>query len=109
MPLRSASSPRKRLLVHLSHAAETLSLKKPPSTHVVPLGGVLDGKVKVQFFDVNEREFNHFENISNALMRVDQGTYGRCMHCGQRIEAQALVETPWAKRCLECANHESKA
>jgi len=70
----------------------------------VPLEGKLDGKVKVQFFEVNDREFCHFENISNALIRVEQGTYGRCMFCGQRIEADVLAKIPWATECLGCGD-----
>jgi RNA polymerase-binding transcription factor DksA len=104
--IRKASPPRKRLLVHLSQAVETLALRKEPSTHVAPLKGVLDGNVKLQSFEVSNREFGHFENISNALNRLDLGTYGRCMFCGRRIERDVLAQTPWATECLECGDHE---
>jgi hypothetical protein len=104
--LRSANPPRKRLLVHLSQAVQTLSLRKPPSTYVVPLGSTLDGNVKVQFLEVNGSEFDHFENISNALIRLDKGIYGRCQECGKRIEEDVLAETPWATACLECTQQE---
>ena len=106
--IRSAQPPRKRLLVHLSQAVETLALRKEPGTHVVPLKGVLDGNVKLQSFEVNNREFEHFESISNALIRLDQGTYGRCIFCGGRIEADVLAQTPWATECLECGDQESQ-
>ena len=108
MSIRSANPPRKRLLVHLSQAVETLSLKKEPSTHVAPLQGSLDGNVKLQSFEVSNREFRHFESISNALIRLDQGTYGRCMFCGGRIEARVLAQKPWATECLECGDQESQ-
>lgn len=108
MSIRSANPPRKRLLVHLSQAVETLALRKKPSLLAVPLEGALEGKVKVQFFNVNDREFTHFENISNALIRLEQGTYGRCMFCGHRIEAQVLEQTPWATECLGCGDQESQ-
>ena len=101
--LRSQSTPRKRLLVHLSQAVEMLALRRAPSTHVVPLNGGLDGKVTVQCFEVSRHEFTHFENVSEALMRLDMGTYGRCTRCGGRIEDDVLAETPLATRCLECA------
>ena len=107
MPLRSASLPRKRLLVNLSQAVEELALRKTPSTHVEVLEGTLDGKVKVQFFDVTRREFGHFENISNALIRLDKGTYGRCTDCGGRIETEVLAQTPLATQCLECWDQQS--
>jgi len=100
--LRSANPPRKRLLVHLSQAVETLALKKAPESSAVPLKGGLDGKVNVQFFEVTSHEFGHFENISNALIRLDQGTYGRCIVCGGSIEADVLARTPWVTECLGC-------
>jgi hypothetical protein len=91
------------LLVHLSHAVEALGLRTPPSTALVAsLGGKVEGKVKLQAFDVNSREFAHFESISNALIRLDKGTYGRCERCGKRIESDVLVETPWAIACVDC-------
>ena len=109
MALRSPSLPRKLLLVNLSQAVEELGLRKAPDTHVVPLKGALDGNVKVQFFEVDQREFGRFENISNALMRLDKGTYGRCTCCGGRIEPNVLAETPLATLCLDCWDQESPA
>jgi DnaK suppressor protein len=106
--IRSANPPRKRLLVHLSQAVETLALRKTPGNFAVPLEGSLDGNVKLQFFEVNSREFGHFESISDALIRVDQGTYGRCILCGERIEADVLAQTPWATECLGCWDQESQ-
>jgi RNA polymerase-binding transcription factor DksA len=109
VPLRSASLPRKRLLVNLSQAVEELGLRKAPKTHVVPLDGALDGNVKVQFFEVDQQEFDRFENISKALIRLDQGTYGRCTSCGGRIEPDVLADTPLATLCLDCWDQDSQA
>ncbi len=108
MSLRSANPPRKRLLVHLSQAVETLALRRTPSTYIAPLEGGLQGEVKVQFLRVSSREFDHFENLSKALDRLDQGTYGRCSFCRRRIERRVLAETPWATLCLECGDQESQ-
>jgi hypothetical protein len=104
--IRSANPPRKRLLVHLSQAVETLALTKAPSTLDVPFKGPLSGRVALQSFEVSGREFGHFESISNALIRLDQGTYGRCVFCGGRIEAAVLTQAPWATECLECGDQE---
>ena len=108
VPIRSPQKPRKRLLVHLSHAVETLALSKTPGTVDVPLKGALKGRVAVQSFEVTEDEFTHFENISNALDRLDRGTYGRCIFCGKRIEATVLAHTPWVTECLECGDQDSQ-
>ncbi len=94
--------------MHLSQAVETLALRKPPGTHVERLKGGLDGDVKIQFFEVNSQEFEHFESISNALIQVDKGTYGRCTLCGGRIEPDVLASEPWAVECFECGDPESR-
>jgi hypothetical protein len=100
--IRSARQPRKRLLVHLSHAVNTLALCKAPTTVKVPFKGALKGRVTVQGFQVNEGEFQHFERISDALHRLDRGTYGRCISCERRIEADVLAQAPWVVECLAC-------
>jgi len=108
VPIRTRNRPRRRLLVHLSQAVETLALAKAPRTHVVPLKGSLNGSLKLQSFDVTSREFDHFENISNALHRLDKGTYGRCVFCGARIEIDLLARAPWAAECRGCGHQESQ-
>ena len=94
--------------MHLSQAVETLALRRAPSTYIAPLGGGLHGEVKVQFIEVSSSEFDHFENLSNALDRLDRGTYGRCNCCRRRIEPTVLAETPWATLCVECGDQESQ-
>ncbi len=39
--------------------------------------------------------------VRAALRRIEDGTYGRCLLCGRRIEAARLEASPWAAYCLE--------
>lgn len=41
--------------------------------------------------------------IAAALVRLDEGTYGSCVHCGSRIAHRRLESAPAADRCLACA------
>jgi len=86
---------------------ETLALRDQPGTVTVPFDRPLDGNVKVQFFEVNGPEFGHFESISNALTRLDEGTYGSCTRCGRPLEPDLLAELPWADWCLACEDEQS--
>jgi RNA polymerase-binding transcription factor DksA len=81
---------------------EKFARRRLPNAYAAPLEGEMEGKVKIEGFHVNSREFSHFEEISNALIRLDKGTYGRCARCGRRIESVILAEAPWATGCLEC-------
>jgi DnaK suppressor protein len=41
--------------------------------------------------------------VSRALDKLDEGSYGRCDACGRTIAADRLEAIPWATRCVECA------
>lgn len=43
-----------------------------------------------------------------ALKRLDDGTFGRCEHCGQQISQDRLQAIPYTRYCAGCAaDHES--
>jgi RNA polymerase-binding transcription factor len=48
---------------------------------------------------------HHVDEISGiqaALARMDSGTYGYCVDCGESIGFQRLQAYPSASRCLQC-------
>ena len=40
--------------------------------------------------------------IDAALKRIDDGTYGTCITCGDRIRYERLEASPWAALCIDC-------
>ncbi len=40
--------------------------------------------------------------VSEALSRIEEGTYGKCCDCGKDIPVKRLEVFPAAKRCVEC-------
>lgn len=40
--------------------------------------------------------------INEALVRLDEGSYGNCFECGAEISPQRLRALPFAVRCLDC-------
>lgn len=46
----------------------------------------------------------HLVEIDAALARIDDGTYGVCVVCGQPIPAARLEVRPTATTCVGCAN-----
>jgi DnaK suppressor protein len=40
--------------------------------------------------------------INAALGRIDDGTYGECLNCGQEIGPKRLEAIPWARYCITC-------
>jgi DnaK suppressor protein len=41
--------------------------------------------------------------ISAALQRMDEGTYGICTDCGEKIDNRRLEVRPFSSRCISCA------
>jgi DnaK suppressor protein len=39
--------------------------------------------------------------VQDALKRIDNGTYGYCVVCGQPIPERRLQAIPWAARCIK--------
>lgn len=39
--------------------------------------------------------------VQRALRRIDEGTYGTCVDCGQPIPEKRLEAIPWAARCVK--------
>ena len=42
------------------------------------------------------------EDITKALARIDDGSYGYCEVCGDRIPVPRLEAIPWADQCVKC-------
>lgn len=53
-------------------------------------------------FSLTENEGKILKLIDEALMRLENGSYGLCVHCGQAIEPARLAAVPWARHCLAC-------
>ena len=49
------------------------------------------------------------EQITAALNRISQGTYGRCTRCGGQIAPERLEVLPYAAACIECQSHAEAA
>ena len=57
-------------------------------------------------FALMEMKAQTLIRIDEALLRVDQGTYGTCDECGQEIAEARLKAVPFALLCLECQERE---
>jgi RNA polymerase-binding transcription factor DksA len=42
------------------------------------------------------------DEITSALARIGEGTYGNCLGCGNEIDLRRLAVVPWAKFCVAC-------
>jgi DnaK suppressor protein len=54
------------------------------------------------FLNRNTIDVKLLREISDALRRLDHGTYGICMECEEAISVKRLDAVPWAKYCVTC-------
>ena len=51
---------------------------------------------------LRDRNQQHLAAVEAALRRLDEGTYGTCVSCGQPIARERLEALPWASHCIGC-------
>lgn len=51
---------------------------------------------------LGERESQIVADIDQALLRIDEGTYGKCARCGKPISERRLEVVPTARFDAEC-------
>lgn len=42
------------------------------------------------------------DQISSALKRILDGTFGQCVECGKKVPAERLQAIPYASHCIQC-------
>jgi DnaK suppressor protein len=56
---------------------------------------------------VKQTDAKILQAIEEALLRMDQGTYGNCRDCGETIAAARLNAIPWTRVCITCKEQQS--
>lgn len=82
--------------------------------HPTPVGAIeaSDGPqafedVAVDFLEMQQEQSIQYNEqailteVEQALGRLDNGTYGKCVVCGQPIPEKRLQALPWAARCIK--------
>src|SRR6476620_5297096 len=56
-----------------------------------------------------DRESNLLRNVRAALRRIDEGTFGTCVHCEEDISPKRVNAVPWTPFCIDCQEQHDKA
>lgn len=98
----------RRALVALSSARTDLErrMSQRETLAVERLPDPMDEAVRLAERDQAARDVDAdtamLHAITEALQRIDAGTWGVCEDCGDRIGQARLKALPWAARCVEC-------
>ena len=49
-----------------------------------------------------DREFNQLRNVRAAILRIHEGSFGKCQQCDGDIHPKRLAAVPWTPFCIRC-------
>ena len=59
-------------------------------------------------FNIASGEQEIIYKIDEALKRVKEGKYGKCLSCEKKIPVKRLNALPYATQCIQCKSKEEK-
>ncbi len=94
---RTLESERERIRLELSEEVE-----HPRVAHGAQTASSTEVSESQRGQQLRGREEQHLGQIEGALRRIEAGTFGRCVSCGQPIAPERLEALPWATDCIDC-------
>lgn len=88
---------RAELSGSLRNRDEILIEKAPDALDEVQLAG--ERELAIRNLD---RDSNMLRQIRRALGRIEDGSYGVCLHCEEDISPKRVNAVPWAAFCIKC-------
>jgi RNA polymerase-binding transcription factor DksA len=85
---------------HGAGAEDAGGLSNAP-VHLADLGSQEAGAVVNVVLAVNEASLRH--DIDEALLRLDEGSFGVCEACRREIGSDRLDAIPYSCLCIDCA------
>lgn len=101
---------REMLLQQLRQHEEHVRDNQAAALEMVAADDGVKDSVDMSLQDVNqeialrlgERESQIVADIDQALLRIDEGSYGTCARCGKEIPERRLEALPTARHDAEC-------
>ena len=70
------------------------------------LARIYDSRQRRLYLDSLAQE--KLDHIEQALQRLDEGTYGKCVKCGKDIHPERLKALPYAEMCVGCQSKQEQ-
>jgi DnaK suppressor protein len=93
---------RREGLVGQVQAAEAYSRERDAEATQDPADMAANAYTKELLMSMSTNDRQMLESIDAALDRIEEGQYGKCIHCGEPILEKRLEAVPWARHCLHC-------
>jgi DnaK suppressor protein len=93
---------RREGLVGQVMEAEQYSRERDSEATQDPADMAANAYTKELLFSMSANDRRLLELIDEALVRIEAGEYGKCVHCGEDMQEKRLEAVPWARHCLRC-------
>lgn len=70
--------------------------------HGDPIDNLTEGLDREQSITASMLASKILRNVRAAYARMEAGTYGECVQCGEAISEKRLTAIPWTPNCLSC-------
>jgi len=61
-----------------------------------------DSSARELLFELNHTERQKLKDIDRALQKIEQGRFGICEKCADKISKERLQAVPYAHFCIKC-------
>lgn len=106
--LRGKLLERRRQLLSMMEQKVRQQRERNPIAHGDEFDIVNDTNDTEMGFMVASIESASVAEIENALERIEEGTYGQCASCGEKIPEARMKAMPFATLCVKCKEHEER-
>jgi DnaK suppressor protein len=95
---RSALEAKQAVLARMVRNRDGIAIEASPDA-LDAVQQATDRELAIRNLD---RDFALLRNVRAALRRIDDGSYGVCLHCEEDISPRRLAALPWAGFCIQC-------
>ena len=89
---------RRAELAHVLRNREAIAIEKSPDA-LDEVQHAAERELAIRNLD---RESSLLRQVKLALSRINDGTFGMCLHCEEEINPKRPNAVPWAPYCISC-------
>ena len=93
---------RRESLVGQVQQAELYSRERDSEATQDPADMAANAYTKELLVSMSDNDRQMLNLIDEALERMDDSGYGKCVRCGQAVPEKRLEAVPWARHCVHC-------
>jgi len=89
-------------LVGQVQQAELYSRERDAEATQDPADMAANAYTKELLVSMSDNDRQLLNLIDEALERIEEGSYGKCVRCGEALPEKRLDAVPWARHCVRC-------